>query len=104
MAINIFCSYVANRYLTKYVGQAHSMLGLALMPDADLTVPECGVATWSLEFACLNSRLACSGQTLAEVALCHTAAPSIPAPNQVRHPQSSLGGCFSSISSISSTG
>ena len=83
-----------NRYLTRYVGQAHSMRGLALTPDADLTVPESGVATWSHEFACLYSRSACSSQILASVALCH-AAPSIPEPNQERHPPSSLGGCFS---------
>jgi hypothetical protein len=56
---------VVNRFLTTYVGQAHSMLGLALMPDADLTVPEGGVAAWTHEFACLYSRSACSCQTLA---------------------------------------
>ena len=80
------------------------MLGLALTPDADLTKAESGVAAWKHEFACLNSHSACSSQTLASVALCHVAAaPSIPRPNQERHPPSSLGGCFSSTSSISST-
>jgi hypothetical protein len=63
--INIFSADVVNRFLTTYVGQVHSMLGLALMPDADLTVPEGGVAALTHEFACLYSRSACSCQTLA---------------------------------------
>lgn len=103
MAINIFSAYEENRFLTRYEGQAHSMLGLVSTPDADLTGPESGVAAWLLEFACLNSHSACSSQTLASVALYHIA-PSIPTPNLGRHPPFSLGDCFSSTSSISSTG
>lgn len=58
------------------------MLGLALMPDADLTVPEGGVAAWTHEFACLYSRSACSCQTLAQAAPYHFPDAAIRAPNQ----------------------
>ena len=65
VAIRIFCAYEVNMYLTRYVWQVHFVLGLVLMPDADLSVPESGEPTFTHEFACIYSRSKCSSQTLA---------------------------------------
>jgi hypothetical protein len=102
MGINIFGAYVVNRYLTRCVGQVHSMQGLVLTLDEDLTGPESGVAAWLHVSACLYSRSACSYQTHASVDLYHNSAPFIPALNQELHHPSALNGCFSLTSSISS--
>ena len=65
VAIHIFCAYEVNLYLMRYVQQVHYVLGLVLMPDADLSVPESGEPTFAHEFACIYSRSTCSSRTLA---------------------------------------
>ena len=78
------------------------MQGLVFTLAEDLSGPEIGVATWLHVSAYLYSRSACSCQTHASEDLYHNSAPDIPALNQERQYPSSLDGCFSSTSSISS--